>query len=177
MFKSLQVLRETNKIAGIYWKCTRQKAKESVWHPWESLTFWLHLIRDCVNQCTYTHLYTFGWRNLPKAEKKTEIVSSSISSHKHVHVLNMIKACRPHKHTHIHSLLSLPSICSKYAAHWFIHTVTLLLCWDQRYAVFRCALPFFMTLSCQCYLLQTYTQTHTEHPHKFTLPQTHAYAY
>lgn len=55
----------------------------------------------------------------------------------------------------------------------FIHTVTHSLCWDQRYAVFSCALPFFMTLSCQCYLLQTYTQTHTEHPHKLTLLQTH----
>ncbi len=78
----------------------------------------------------------------------------------------------PPKHTHIHSMLTLPSI-SVYSTRRFVHTVTHSLCWDQRYAVFSCALPFFMTLSCQCYLLQTCTQTHTEHTHKLTLPQTH----
>lgn len=35
------------------------------------------------------------------------------------------------------------------------------LCWDQSDAIFRCTMPLFMTLSCQCYLPETRTQTDT----------------
>ena len=97
------------------------------------------------------------WRKYQSPFHTDKHVIQTCSCIKHAH------ACmpKPHKHTHTHSMLTLPSISSVYGTRRFIHTVTHSLCWDQRYAVFSCALPFFMTLSCQCYLLQTYTQTHT----------------
>lgn len=67
-------------------------------------------------------------------------------------------------HINTNRELTLPSISSTYDAHTrpCTHTHTC-----QRSPAFRCAPPFFMTLSCQCYLLQAhanmlnpYTQTH-----------------
>lgn len=91
-------------------------------------------------------------------------------AHTHIHVTQTSSCIK-------HSMLTLPSISAVYGTHSFIHTIIGSLCWDQRYVVFRCALPFSMTLSCQCYLLQTYTQAHTEHLHKLTLPQTRSHIF
>lgn len=73
------------------------------------------------------------------------------------------------KHTPTHSTLTLPSISG---VQRFIHTVTRSSWGDQRYTVFSCALPFFMTLSCQCYRLQTRTPAHTQ---QLTLLPTHTH--
>lgn len=81
-----------------------------------------------------------------------------------------------HKHNPTHSMLTLPSISSVWhtVVHTHLHTCLML---RSKIHVFSCALPFFMTLSCQCYQLQTCTQAHIATHSAHTPTPTHIHAH